>query len=230
MKPRGKPSAMVLRATWNSSGGIRRHPKRVGSDFVNPAKAAIANVDLGGWMSTQSALRVKCVEIIDTLHIPQPFRLIDLLDQVARRRAKRIELMPSYWGSAAPCGVLVSTDQVDYVCFDAHTSDVHQIQIVFHELGHMMLGHTDRGHNTERGNSPSEQLPADDVLLQRLMPNLSPALIRRLLGRSVYDNEQEQAAELFASILMGRVAHSSLRKEVQVAPALRRLTALLGSR
>lgn len=181
-------------------------------------------------MSTQSALRGKCAEVIDTLDIPQPFRLTDLVDEVAQQRGRRIELVPTHWGSSAPCGVLVATDEVDYVCFDAHTSDVHQIQIIFHELGHMMLGHTDRERVQEDGHSSSGQVPDVDVVLQRLMPNLSPALIRRLLGRSLYDDDHERAAELFASILMSRVTRSSLRKEVQVAPALWRLNALLGSR
>lgn len=162
-------------------------------------------------MSTQSTLREQCAEVIDTLDIPQPFTLTSLVAGVARQTGKHIELVPIHWGTSAPCGALVATDDVDYVYFDAHTSNIHQIQIIFHELGHMLLGHT----NHKLDHSSSNERRDVDVVLQRLMPNLSPALIRRL-GRSLYEDEQERAAELFASILMGQVTRSSLRKSVQL--------------
>ncbi|WP_054047501.1 DUF6545 domain-containing protein [Alloactinosynnema sp. L-07] len=58
------------------------------------------------------------------------------------------------------------------------------------------------------------------AVLQRLVPNLSPALIRALMARNLYKDELEQAAEMFASTLMSRVARASMH--MRAAPALQR--------
>ncbi|WP_370948390.1 hypothetical protein AB5J62_12595 [Amycolatopsis sp. cg5] len=136
------------------------------------------------------------------------------LETLARRRGRRIELVPMKANSAAPCGVLAATDQADYVFYTTETSALHQEHILLHEIGHLLCGH-----------AGSDQL--DAAVPAALMPNLSPELIRRVLGRTTYAEEQEREAELVASLIMRQV-----RRETPTAHAggLGALEAAFGGR
>ncbi|MGP4002778.1 toxin [Streptomyces sp. 8N706] len=100
-------------------------------------------------------------------------------------------------GEGSPCGLWVATDDVDYILYQAHTTRLHQIHIILHELGHLMCRH--------------EATPAlHDEVAGLLMPTLSPELVRTVLGRTQYTNEEERAAELIASLIplqTGGVSH-----------------------
>lgn len=136
------------------------------------------------------------------------------LETLARQRGRRIELVPMSVNTSAPCGVLAATDQADYVFYTTETSALHQEHILLHEIGHLLCGH-----------AGSAEL--DAVVPSALMPNLSPELIRRVLGRTTYAEEQEREAELVASLIMRRA-----RRETPAAHAgaLGALEAAFGSR
>lgn len=75
-------------------------------------------------------------------------------------------------------------DDVIYV--EEKTSRLHRDHIVLHEIGHLLRDHPGPG-----GAHP----------LARVLPDLSPELIERLLTRTAYTTDEEQEAELIASLI-----------------------------
>lgn len=154
------------------------------------------------------ALRNECHDVIDSLSVPDPFDLDRFVRVVAQRRGKRIELVPARLGATAPCGMLAGTPEVDYICFASNTSALHARHIVMHELGHLVFGHHGDMNAVTGAQEPAAaggRTELEMEVLRHLMPNLDPALITELLGRTVYDTEQERQAEMFASIILSAV-------------------------
>ncbi|MFE5587446.1 ParH-like protein, partial [Kitasatospora sp. NPDC056531] len=92
-----------------------------------------------------------------------------------------------------PCGLLVSPQEADSIVYTADTGTLHQRHILVHEIAHLMLDHA--------GSAPLDPAAA-------LLPHLSPALVRRVLGRTRYDEPQEREAELLASLILSRAARA----------------------
>jgi hypothetical protein len=134
----------------------------------------------------------RCATVLSQLDVPNPFDLHSFVATLARQRGKAIELVAVRLGPGTPCGMLISTDDTDYVYYAANTSTVHADHIALHEIGHLVFGH-------HAGSAV-----IDDSAIQALLPALSPELIQRVLGRTVYLDEHERQAELFASMVLSR--------------------------
>ncbi len=93
----------------------------------------------------------------------------------------------------AACGIWVATEATDIILVEKAASVAHQDHIIAHELGHMAFDH----YGT---------LAMSASQLGELLPNLAPALVRRVLGRNAYKAREEQEAEVFASVVMSRLA------------------------
>ncbi|MGA8116927.1 MAG: hypothetical protein WCA46_25105 [Actinocatenispora sp.] len=139
-------------------------------------------------------LRRRCEAIADDLPIPEPFSVTAFAHALAAPRGRPIELVPVAGWHTAPSGMLVSTDQVDYVLYAADTTELHQQHIVLHELGHLLCGHV------------HQSTVADAVAA--LLPDLSTDLIRRVLGRATYDRAEEREAEMMAAVILRRAHHA----------------------
>ncbi|MEV6139676.1 hypothetical protein AB0L63_27250 [Nocardia sp. NPDC051990] len=133
--------------------------------------------------------------------VPSPWNRTAFLDALGQWRGRSIELMPVDStllpgtldsGRGTPCGLWLDCTDVDVIAFVAGTTDFHIDQIIAHEVGHMVLDH-DAGVAGLAG-------------VQRLLPNLDPALIRRVLGRSEFLDEQEDEAEQFGDLLLSGVS------------------------
>jgi hypothetical protein len=124
--------------------------------------------------------------IIRELDLPQPLDVNELTATIAARRGRPIVALAMPLSAAGPCGLWLATDSTDYVCFERHTSPLHQQHIVLHELGHLVCGH---------GGSQSVQ-----NLLGALAPQLSATTMAIMLARhhDAYQALQETEAELFA--------------------------------
>jgi hypothetical protein len=129
----------------------------------------------------------------EQLELPRPFDPAVLLERLAARRGRPIELLPVAARPHAPCGLLVSTQEADYIVYAADTGALHQRHILVHEIAHLMLEHA--------GSAPLDPAAA-------LLPHLSPALVQRVLGRTRYDEPQEREAELLASLILSRAARA----------------------
>jgi hypothetical protein len=100
-------------------------------------------------------------------------------------RGRPLLLMPG--ATATGCsGMWIGTDAADYIFYAPDTTPVHQRHIVAHEIGHMAFGH--QGSRAD-----------GDELARLLFPDLSPALVRSfltrsVLARSVYSGNEEREA------------------------------------
>ncbi|MFE3874122.1 ParH-like protein [Kitasatospora sp. NPDC059146] len=139
----------------------------------------------------------------EQLELPRPFDPVVLLEQLAVRRGRPIELLPVPARPHAPCGLLVSTVEADYILYAADTGVLHQRHILVHEIAHLLLDHA--------GSAPLAPAAA-------LLPNLSPALVQRVLGRTSYDEPQEREAELLASLILSRAERADAADQSGTGP------------
>jgi hypothetical protein len=158
-----------------------------------------------------------CRDMIERLRIPVPFDINEFVADLAARRGKRIELMPVEMPPGAPCGALVTTDDAEFVYYAANTSALHADHIALHEIGHLVFGHDGGG----------------DVLAEEtqraLLPDLPPELVRRMLGRTGYSDDNERQAEMFASLVLQRATASPSARPMSSAEArVNRFHDLLG--
>ena len=136
-------------------------------------------------------IRSRCLGMIASLPVPEPFDLEQLRVNLEGHRGRPLLLMPG--AAATDCsGMWIGTEAADYIFYAPDTTPVHQRHIVVHEIGHMAFEHQ----GSRAGG---------DVLARLLFPDLSPALVRSFLARSVYSGQDEREAETFASVLLGRV-------------------------
>lgn len=135
-----------------------------------------------------------CGDVAASLTIPEPFDFDVFVRTLAADRGRPIELVPVTAEPGYPCGLLVSTHRADYICYASNTTPLHQLHIQCHEVAHLLRGH-----------GRMSALEAEVAAL--LMPSLPTSVIERVLGRTVYSTEEEQDAELLASLIMRRIGH-----------------------
>jgi IrrE N-terminal-like domain len=142
-----------------------------------------------GETMTTRQIHKKCQALVGRLALPRPFSVDAMVSELAQQRGRPIELrtLPSGTMTNA-CGLWISTDARDEIYVEEKTTPFHREHIILHELGHMLCDH-----ESAEADEPSP--------LARFLPDLSPDLIRRLLGRTNYTTEQEQEAELVASLI-----------------------------
>ncbi|WP_189268301.1 hypothetical protein [Streptomyces fuscichromogenes] len=117
--------------------------------------------------------------LLEGLALPDPFDTETFLALLAERRGRPIQVLPVTVDVGVPCGLLVTTDHADYILCTPGTSALHRQHILVHEAAHLLCGH-DR--------SPAPEAPG----VRALLPGLSPDLVRRVLGRTVYAESAEQ--------------------------------------
>jgi hypothetical protein len=163
------------------------------------------------------ALWQRCRHIVAALEVPRPFDAVVFIDMLAQARGRPIELVPVSARSPMPCGLLVTTDRADCIVYSADTTPLHQQHILLHEAAHIVCHH----HNA------ASAAPDGLAAAQTLLPHLPASLLQRVLGRTVYDEPQEQEAELVASLILYRVTRRGLPRAQPDAPRPR-LEALFG--
>ena len=138
-------------------------------------------------------LRHRCQALARELEFPEPFSAEALCGLIAEKRGRRLYLhpLPPLSGEGAPCGMWVATTAADHVYFEAATSPLHQEHIILHEVAHMLCGHT----------MPGLGEPADAEGLER-GAEPDPELIRNALARTRYTSNDEQEAEMVASVIL----------------------------
>ncbi|MFC9872702.1 gluzincin family metallopeptidase [Nocardia salmonicida] len=139
-------------------------------------------------------------KLVTQLPIPRPWNRTKFVDNVAALRGRPITListadleLPVTPDSA--CGIWLMRDSEDVIIYEAATSEYHIDQIICHELGHMLLDH-------DRAAGTAENARAPDPLLHSAFPDLDPATVRAVLGRSDYGDRLEREAETFATFVM----------------------------
>jgi hypothetical protein len=144
-------------------------------------------------------LRRRCESRLAGLDVPDPFELDVFVERLAHVRGRPLLLVPyRFTVAGAPCGLWVPLPHADVVFVEEATTGAQRDNIVAHELGHLLADHE-----------------ADPALVSayraRLFPSLDPSVVDRVLGRTSYTTAQEQEAEVFAWLLLGRRAWSAPR-------------------
>ena len=143
-------------------------------------------------MSLRS-IRKQCESALEGVPVPNPFDINDFCRVISTRRGRALHLVPKQT-RLGPCGVWLSLPDVDYVFYEPETSQLHREHIILHELGHLLCEH-----------QPTEVI--DEEVITRLLPDLNPTVVRRVLGRTTYTAVEEQEAEMVASLVRDRADH-----------------------
>lgn len=132
------------------------------------------------------------------LPIPVPWNRDVFIENLASQRGRRIQLLPTDTSgfTESPCGVWLIRDDDDLILHEAESSDYHIDQIVCHEIGHMVLGH---GRSTQSASNTDDP---ESQLCLKMLPDLDPTAVRKVLRRKLFVDDQERDAERFAHILM----------------------------
>ncbi len=145
--------------------------------------------------------------------IPSPFTIEALCANVSTLRGRPVHLVELDFSTDIACGRWIATDKVDYVCIDQAAPTTLREHIRLHEVAHILCGH--------RG-------------ILGPIPNgfkfLDPEMVRRVLGRTVYDVEEEREAELLASEIGSRVERDDTPVDAATREVLNRLSALMSGR
>lgn len=135
-------------------------------------------------------LRKRCAARIRDLPIPNPFDVQIFSTFIAERHGRPIVLQPIALHGVVS-GAWAAMESIDIVFYEQHATPFHQQHIILHELGHILCEH--RGFAiTEEG---LRSLPLADVPIERL----------RTLQSHPYSDEDEQEAEVLASLILERV-------------------------
>ncbi len=150
-------------------------------------------------------LRRDCAARVQALDIPTPFDLEEFCRRFGAARGRPVRLLPAALPPGSPCGLWVSTDRVDYVFYEQHTSRLHREHIVLHEIGHLLCEH--------------EATPVmGDEETRLVLPSLDPGMVQRVLGRTHYSAVEERQAELIASLVLEQVSTWTAEETAPVAP------------
>lgn len=145
-------------------------------------------------------LRRRCQKVIGGIPLPEPFSAEELCSRLAGERDRPLRLLPLPTPTVpgTPSGMWLVAERGDYIFYDSQTSLLHQEHIIVHEIGHMVCGHRSAG---------------DDQQLYRMIDIADPESVRQALPRIRYSDEQEQEAEMIASLILeaaGRVPAPTL--------------------
>ncbi|WP_051386288.1 hypothetical protein [Actinokineospora inagensis] len=150
------------------------------------------------------AVRRECAATLAALDLPARMDLAALCEHLAAARGRPLHVVPVAMGASQPCGLWVATRDADWIFYDEATTRAHREHIILHEIGHMICCHRGGG-----------QLDADTATA--FFPDIDPRLVRDMLARTGYSDEQEQQAEVMAYLLARRLRDHGTRHGDEVA-------------
>jgi len=135
-------------------------------------------------------LQRECREALRGIFLENPSDVDELCQAISLKRGRplRVEPLPEIEAADAPCGIWLELQDTDFIFHEAAASRRHRNQIVRHELAHLLLNH--------RSNRAVEELAA------AALPEADARGIQRALGRTAYNCEQEEEAEIAATIMI----------------------------
>lgn len=139
------------------------------------------------------ALRKRCEARVQKLVLPVPFDAYAFCQMLASRRGRPILLRPMGmgWGRKA-CGLWLATDSADFILYARATTHLHQQHIILHEAAHILCDH-----------QPAQGVSAG--MPMALFPDLDTERMQVVMLRSTYLADEEQEAEMIATLLLKRI-------------------------
>lgn len=137
-------------------------------------------------------LKRVCERRLRALQVPPDTTDIEqVVALVAAGRHRPIHLRAVRLPAGGPSGAWIASSAADYVMYEEATPPRHQIQIIGHELAHIICQHG----------------PAAVSVLEPML--VAPGAASIMLTRSAYLDEQEQEAELLADMLVRRLERAA---------------------
>ncbi len=130
--------------------------------------------------------------LLKELGLPPHPTLAELHAAYEARTRRTLRLIERDVAPGEPTGTYEQYLTQDRIYYPEHTSPAHQLLVICHELAHLLLGHIPRHHA------------------------IDPAVVRRVLGRSHYDDPTEHEAETIGTLL-----YQQLNLAPDVGPAAR---------
>ena len=134
-------------------------------------------------------MRKRCSQLVETLDLWVPFDLNLFCERLGTELGTNIDLLPQHLPSDAPGRLIWFVDRL-IIAYEQETSLFHQQYIVFHEIGHLLLGH----------DLASTLQPA------ALRVSMDSEAIRKAFARGAYASHSEQEAEVVASVMAQKVS------------------------
>lgn len=127
------------------------------------------------------------------VEMPVPFDRAEFCVRLGLRRGRPFVLHAvDSTALGLPSGWWAELTDVDLILYDAKTTGYHQDDIVLHEVGHVVFDHyADR--------------TLDEDVAAFLMPEIGRMQAQRQAARHDYGRHEEQEAEFFARLVLGRV-------------------------
>lgn len=149
------------------------------------------------------------------------FELMHFVGHIENCRRKGIHLLPIECDPAL-FGIWLSGDEVEYIFYNAFVQPIHQVHIVLHEIGHMLLGHEKR---------PIKNiLPSDMVAEWKLYGMTGRA--RYAPTDDAHADAEEQETEHFVYLVQQRTMRANrlaeLTRESSSIELLRPITDTMG--
>jgi hypothetical protein len=124
--------------------------------------------------------------MIKSLLIPRPWNPELFRASLERQRDRPLSLtsVPLVPG---PSSLWIATASADYIFYEKDTAPGRQVHLIGHQVAHMIFRH--------------EGTPVRGIAARALFPDLDPDLVGAALKLSAYTTADEQAADIFASLL-----------------------------
>jgi hypothetical protein len=139
-------------------------------------------------------LRQRCEAKLQELELPVPFTIEAFCEVVGAHLGRQVVLCPVDTRTG-PCGLWVATPEAHLFFYERDTTPLHKALILGHEAGHALFE-----------DDAADVLDAEE--LAGLL-GLNPLMVRRVLGRTSYDDEGEQRAEVFGRLVAKRAARDA---------------------
>lgn len=140
--------------------------------------------------------RARAHEALAALQLPAPFNLCDLIAAVERERRTKIQIVefPDISPEDGLFGIWLNTEDLgDFILHVPTESELHRVQVILHELSHMILGH-----DLSAGQSSAAQL----------FPDIPEETVMRVLARGHEDDALEHEAETLADLIASSMRQS----------------------
>jgi hypothetical protein len=123
--------------------------------------------------------------IVRELAVPAPFTQAEFRACIERHAHRVLELSPAVMRPGAPSGTWLRTARADYFYYEEQTSPFHQGHIMLFLAAHVLLGD-----------------PARSSINLRLVPDVSPHLVRIMLAETAANPVTELETETFAFLAL----------------------------
>ncbi|MGW2397135.1 hypothetical protein ACWCYY_11335 [Kitasatospora sp. NPDC001664] len=145
--------------------------------------------------------------------LPHRFTVQELISAVSVLIGKPIHCEPRDMKGEFACGLRERYADREVISFDRKTSPLHRCQIIAHELSHILCGHA--------GSINLADIPSDEELLE-----LMDWSVLGISARTSYETEEENEAELVASLILRRMYLASVMPAPRPTAAAERWNAM----